>query len=151
MGNDVMWGVGGTASGTNNDVFYWQRGDAGTGASDQIRDFNPWNSALTTPAGMKVDLSGLLENRSVGSTTNLSQWITSITTGAASSTQAATLNNEMNTLVGDSLGTTLAATKMVIDIDGAGAGTATQTIYFRNWSASTTAVSQWVANGWLVV
>jgi Ca2+-binding RTX toxin-like protein len=156
QGNDVMWGIGGgivstvnipAVNNTNNDVFSWQRGDAGTGASDQIRDFTPW--AGTT--GMKIDLSGLLENHAKGSLANLDKWITSITTASAGTTAATALNNEMNSLFGDSIATNLAATKMVIDVDGAGAGTATQTIYFRNWAPSTTVAATWVSNGWLVV
>lgn len=37
---------------------------------------------------------------------------------------------------------------MVVDTD-ANPSTTTQTIYFRNWQASTTTASQWVTNGWL--
>lgn len=148
-GNDVMWGVGGTASGTNNDTFYWQRGDAGTGASDEIRDFTPWASG----AGMKIDLSGLLENFSVANIANLSQWI-SISTVTAGSTAATTLNTNLNSLFTESLATNLAVTTMTIDVDGAGSGTTTQTIYFRNWTPSTTLgtnAKTWYDNGVLVV
>lgn len=137
-GNDILWGIGGTASGTNNDVFFWQQGDAGTtGSSDQIRDFNPWSVS----SGMKINITGLLENHVLGSTANLYDWVNSITTNVASS--------EVNAIFGDSL--TQTSTKMVIDVDGVGAGTATQTIYFRNWTATTTDANQWVTNGWLVV
>ena len=95
---------------------------------------------------MKIDLSGLLENKAVGSTLSLGQWITSITTVAAGSEISVAMNaHGFSTL-------TQGGTKIVIDVDGAGAGTATQTIYLRNFTPASTDLTVLTAsNSWLVI
>jgi len=145
-----MWGVGSSAtvpSGvTNNDVFYWLRGDAGTtGAFDEVRDFKPWDptAASGAGAGMKIDISGLLENHIKGDTTNLANWI------SISTATSAEIAGKMGSVSGGTNGM-----KLVIDVDGPGGYNITQTVYLRSSASWNTAVvdpMQWVNNGWLVV
>ena len=105
QGNDTMTG------GPANDVFTWFAGDAGTtGAVDVVKNFSPWN---INGVGDKLDISKLLSNYTSGTST-LSQWVTSLT-GAQTSP-----NNVSNSI------------KIVIDVDGTGSGTVTQTIWLEN-------------------
>ncbi|WP_207224762.1 Ig-like domain-containing protein [Sphaerotilus mobilis] len=137
QGNDLMWGNGGGSNGANNDTFVWQRGDAGsTGAADEIRD---WNAS-----SMKLDISGLLENHAALSITGLANWVT---------VSAATAG-EINTSMG--LGSTLGGggVKLVIDVDGVGGSSVTQTIYLRGitYNAATMDLAtKWTGSNWLIV
>ena len=102
----------------DNDVFRWLNGDAGTtGAVDIVKDFVAWNGTV----GDKLDITSLLAGGYNTSTSVLSQWVTSITTG--------------QTLPGSA---TANSTKIVIDVDGLGAGTVTQTIWLEGVTLSTT-------------
>ena len=102
----------------DNDVFRWVNGDAGaTGAVDIVKDFVAWNGTV----GDKLDITNLLAGGYNTSTSVLSQWVTSITTG--------------QTLPGSS---TANSTRIVIDVDGLGAGTVTQTIWLEGVTLSTT-------------
>ena len=104
MGNDTMTG------GAANDTFTWFSGDAGTaGAVDVVKSFSTWNGT----AGDKLDISKLLTNGYNSATSILSQWVTSVTTAQTSPA-----------------GVT-GSTKVVIDVDGTGAGTVTQTIWLE--------------------
>jgi hypothetical protein len=85
----------------DNDVFIWNKGDAGTGATDTIKDLRAWDGSV----GDKLDISQLLQGYS-GS--DLSQWVT-LQTGQ-------TINGVAN------------SSRITIDIDGAGGGTVTQAI-----------------------
>lgn len=157
-GNDYMWGRGGsTTVGTNNDTFYWLRGDAGTtGAYDVVWDFSTTNTSGVTTGdvsggGMKLDISNLLQNHVKGSTANLTQWVTSITTYTAAAGTLATSGAPADVLAASA--NTTALTKLVIDVDGAGPSNVTQTIWLRNYNPGTTNVADWVnpTNHWLVV
>ena len=103
MGNDTMTG------GLANDTFTWFAGDAGTaGAVDIVKGFVP----LAGTTGDKLDISKLLIGYTGG--TNLSQWVTSVTTAQTSPGGVAN------------------STRIVIDPDSTtGSGTATQTIWLE--------------------
>jgi len=102
QGNDTMTG------GLANDTFTWFAGDAGaTGAVDVVKSFSTWNGS----AGDKLDISKLLTGYAGG--TNLSQWVTSVTTAQTSPA-----------------GVT-GSTKIVIDTDGPGSTGAIQTIWLE--------------------
>jgi Ca2+-binding RTX toxin-like protein len=103
MGNDTMTG------GAANDTFTWFSGDAGTaGAVDVVKSFSTWNGT----AGDKLNILKLLSGYTSGAST-LSQWVTSVTTAQTSPAGVA------------------GSTKIVIDVDGTGAGTVTQTIWLE--------------------
>ena len=91
----------------DNDTFVWNAGDAIGNSVDIIKDFSAWNGTR----GDKLDISKLLTNGYNSSSSTLSQWVTIATAQIAPS------------------GTTTNSTKITIDIDGAGAGTVTQTIW----------------------
>jgi hypothetical protein len=119
QGNDIIYGRSYTfvmplddnPSTWNNETFVWLSGDAGTtGAVDIIRDFSN-----ATYSRDHLNISELLQGYS-GS--NLSSWVTSIT--------YETLNEAGGWDAGRS------GTKIVIDVDGAGAGTVTQTIFLTD-------------------
>ena len=102
QGNDTMTG------GAANDTFTWFAGDAGTttGAVDIVKSFGSNSSSD------KLDISKLLTGYTGG--TNLSKWVTSITTAQTSP------------------GGVSGSTKIVIDPDSTtGSGTATQTIWLE--------------------
>ena len=129
QGNDVLYGLGsGITQGLDNDIFVWGSGDAGLGASDVIRDFTAWNGT----SGDKLDLTALLVGYQAG-TSDISQWIS--------------VQNEVTLpgATGWDVGKT--GTLLTIDIDGAGAGTATQTIFLENVSLTTTNPNQLVSGG----
>ena len=103
LGNDTMTG------GAANDTFTWFAGDAGsTGAVDVVKSFSTWNGT----AGDKLNILKLLSGYTSGTST-LSQWVTSVTTAQTSPAGVA------------------GSTKVVIDVDGTGAGTVTQTIWLE--------------------
>ena len=103
LGNDTMTG------GAANDTFTWFSGDAGTaGAVDVVKSFVP----IASGVGDKLDILKLLSGYTSGTST-LSQWVTSVTTAQTSPA-----------------GVT-GSTKIVIDVDGSGAGTVTQTIWLE--------------------
>jgi hypothetical protein len=119
LGNDVLWGLDTfTANAvTDSDSFVWALGDAGTtGAVDIVKDFVAWNGT----AGDKLNITSLLAGGYNTSTSVLSQWVT-VTTG--------------QTLPGSA---TANSTKIVIDVDGSGAGNVTQTIWLEGVTLSTT-------------
>jgi hypothetical protein len=96
--------------GLANDTFAWFAGDTGTtGAVDVVKSFSTWNGST----GDKLDISKLLTNGYNSGSSTLSQWVTSITTAQTSPGGVAN------------------STKMVIDVDGSGSGTATQTIWLE--------------------
>jgi Ca2+-binding RTX toxin-like protein len=129
QGSDVLYGHGsGLAQGLDNDTFVWGSGDAGLGASDVIRDFSAWNGT----SGDRLDLSALLVGYQAG-TSDISQWI--------SVQNDATLPGASGWDVGKT------GTLLTIDIDGAGAGTVTQTIFLQNASLTTTNVNQLISGG----
>ena len=102
QGNDTMTG------GLANDTFTWFAGDAGaTGAVDVVKSFVPFAGG----GGDKLDISKLLTGYAGG--TNLSQWVTSVTTAQTSPA-----------------GVT-GSTKIVIDTDGLGSTGAIQTIWLE--------------------
>jgi len=103
-GNDTMIGGPGEDQifgGAGSDTFVWRAGDAGSGATDTLSDFMPWNGMN----GDKLDISALLQGYS-GS--NLSQWVT--------------LD------IGQTINGTVSSSRLTIDIDGAGTGIVTQVI-----------------------
>jgi Ca2+-binding RTX toxin-like protein len=131
QGNDVLYGLGsGIAQGLDNDIFVWGSGDAGlgAGAADVIRDFTAWNGT----SGDKLDLKALLVGYQAG-TSDISQWI--------SVQNDVTLPDATGWDVGKT------GTLLTIDIDGAGAGTVTQTIFLENVSLTTTNPNQLVSGG----
>ena len=109
QGNDTMTG------GLANDTFAWFAGDAGTttGAVDIVKSFGS-NSSTD-----KLDISKLLIGYTGG--TNLSQWVTSVTTAQTSPGGVAN------------------STRIVIDPDSTtGSGTATQTIWLEGVNLTST-------------
>jgi Ca2+-binding RTX toxin-like protein len=129
QGNDVLYGHGsGLAQGLDNDVFVWGVGDAGTGAVDVIRDFSAWNGT----SGDKLNLSALLVGYEAG-TSDITQWI------------AVQNDATLPGVTGWDAGKT--GTLLTIDIDGAGAGTVTQTIFLENVSLATTTLNQIITGG----
>ena len=128
-GNDVLYGHGsGLIQGLDNDIFVWGSGDAGLGATDVIRDFTAWNGT----SGDKLDLTALLVGYQAG-TSDISQWI-SVQNGV-------TLPGATGWDVGKT------GTLLTIDIDGAGAGTVTQTIFLENVTLTTTNPNQLISGG----
>ena len=110
QGNDTMTG------GLANDTFAWFLGDAGAmGAVDIVKGFVP----LAGTTGDKLDILKLLSGYTSG-TSILSQWVTSVTTAQTSPGGVAN------------------STKMVIDVDGSGSGTVTQTIWLEGVNLSST-------------
>lgn len=129
QGNDVLYGHGsGLAQGLDNDVFVWGVGDAGTGAVDVIRDFSAWNGT----SGDKLNLSALLVGYQAG-TSDISQWIS--------------MQNEVTLPGATGWDAGKTGTLLTIDIDGAGAGTVTQTIFLENVSLTTTTLNQLITGG----
>ena len=109
QGNDTMTG------GLANDTFAWFAGDGGTttGAVDIVKSFGS-NSSTD-----KLDISKLLIGYTGG--TNLSQWVTSVTTAQTSPGGVAN------------------STRIVIDPDSTtGSGTATQTIWLEGVNLTST-------------
>ena len=92
----------------DNDTFVWNAGDAVGNSVDIIKDFSVWNGTT----GDKLDIKNLLTGYTSGTST-LSQWV-SITN---------------NSTIDRPSGVSSPNTKIVIDIDGAGSGTTTQTIW----------------------
>ena len=92
----------------DNDTFVWNAGDAVGNSVDIIKDFSAWNGTT----GDKLDIKNLLTGYTSGTST-LSQWV-SITN---------------NSTIDRPSGVSSPNTKIVIDIDGAGSGTTTQTIW----------------------
>jgi len=92
----------------DNDTFVWNAGDAVGNGVDIIKDFSAWNGTT----GDKLDIKNLLTGYTSGTST-LSQWV--------SITNNATIDRPS--------GVSSPNTKIVIDIDGAGSGTTTQTIW----------------------
>jgi len=92
----------------DNDTFVWNAGDAVGNSVDIIKDFSAWNGTR----GDKLDIKNLLTGYTSGTST-LSQWV-SITN---------------NSTIDRPSGVSSPNTKIVIDIDGAGSGTTTQTIW----------------------
>lgn len=92
----------------DNDTFVWNAGDAVVNSVDVIKDFSAWNGTT----GDKLDIKNLLTGYTSGTST-LSQWV-SITN---------------NSTIDRPSGVSSPNTKIVIDIDGAGSGTTTQTIW----------------------
>jgi uncharacterized repeat protein (TIGR02059 family) len=124
QGNDIVYGRGGGAvSGTDNDTFVWQRGDAGAGALDIVRDFTAWNGT----SGDKLDLTQQLEGYT-GS--NLSQWVT-VQTGVTGASLVG------NGVVAGSWDASQTGTLLTVDVDGAGSGTATQRIFLAGTTLNT--------------
>jgi len=95
----------------DNDTFVWNAGDAVVNSVDVIKDFSAWNGTR----GDKLDISKLLTNGYNSSSSTLSQWV-SITNNSTNDRPSGVSSPNTNT-------------KIVIDIDGAGAGTVTQTIW----------------------
>ena len=131
-GNDVLYGRrGGDA--TDSNLFVWNHGDAGPdGAVDRIGDFVQWNGT----AGDRIDLTRLLEGYRSG-VSDLSEWITSIATGATVRSAAGGDASQTGTLI-------------TIDIDGVGAGTATQQIFLTNVALSSTDLATLQSSGVIV-
>lgn len=111
----------------DNDLFKWNASDAGTGAKDIIKDFSAWNGT----SGDKLDILNVLTGYTSGTST-LSQWVT-VTTG-----QIAPGTSTAN------------STRLVIDIDGAAAGTVSQTIWLEGVNLSSTDVAVLRTNGVLI-
>jgi hypothetical protein len=129
QGNDVLYGHGsGAIQGLDNDIFVWASGDADLGASDVIRDFTAWNGT----SGDRLDLRTLLSGYQAD-TSDISQWV-SVQTDVT-----------MPGATGWDVGKT--GTLLTIDIDGAGAGTVTQTIFLENVSLPTTNPNQLLTGG----
>ncbi|NBX62951.1 MAG: type I secretion C-terminal target domain-containing protein, partial [Betaproteobacteria bacterium] len=99
----------------DNDIFKWNSGDAGAaGAVDIIKDFSAWNGT----SGDKLDILSLLTGYTSGTST-LSQWVTVTTVQTAPGSSTAN------------------STRLVIDIDGAAAGTVSQTIWLEGVTLGT--------------
>jgi Ca2+-binding RTX toxin-like protein len=125
-GNDVMWGQGGNVSSpppSDNDTFVWRAGDAGTGASDTLRDFVAWNGST----GDKLDISGLLQGYTG---TNLEEWVTLST--------------------GHTINGTTDSSRLTIDIDGAGDGMVTQVIDLQGTNLAATTLTDLLNNAVLI-
>jgi len=90
-------------------TFVWNAGDAVVNSVDVIKDFSAWNGTR----GDKLDIRNLLTGYTSGTST-LSQWVTNI------------INNST---IDKPSGVSSTNTKIVIDIDGAGSGITTQTIW----------------------
>ena len=131
LGNDVLWGLDTfTANAvTDSDTFVWALGDAGTtGAVDIVKDFVAWNST----AGDKLNITSLLAGGYNTSTSALSQWVT-VTT--------------RQTVPGSA---TANSTKIVIDVDGLGAGNVMQTIWLEGVTLSATDAAALKTSGVLI-
>jgi Ca2+-binding RTX toxin-like protein len=133
QGNDSLWGRGGaddiySQGFTDNDTFVWQAGDAGSGATDTLRDFIAWNS--NTGTGDRLDISALLVNYTPG-TSDLSQWVT-LATGE-------TINGTGNSSI------------LTIDIDGLGGETVKQIINLQGTNLSGSSLTQLVDQGFFVL
>ncbi len=104
LGNDILIGDAGA------DSFDWNLGDAGTGSTDTITDFNQSAGSYNVLEGDVLDLSGLLVGEeALDHTTDL--------------TLAQALDGTFLAVTSDGTDTTITA-----DVDGAAAGTVTQTI-----------------------
>nr|CBA28114.1 hypothetical protein Csp_A05660 [Curvibacter putative symbiont of Hydra magnipapillata] len=142
QGNDIMYGRGGGAlSGTDNDTYVWQRGDAGSaGSFDIVRDFTEWNSTT----GDKLDLTQLLEGYTPGTST-LSNWVT-VQTGVTGASLVG------NGVISGSWDAGQTGTLITIDVDGTGgSGTATQRIFLAGTTLSSTSAQALAGAGVLVV
>nr|CBA28119.1 hypothetical protein Csp_A05690 [Curvibacter putative symbiont of Hydra magnipapillata] len=144
QGNDIMYGRGGGAlSGTDNDTFVWQRGDAGptntSTALDIVRDFTAWNGSV----GDKLNLTQLLEGYTSGGST-LTDWVKSISTGVAGSSLTS------QGVVAGSWDASQTGTLITIDVDGIGAGSATQYIFLAGTTLSTTDVNALKTSGVII-
>lgn len=129
QGNDVLYGhSSGAAQGVDNDTFVWGAGDAGSGASDVIRDFTAWDGT----SGDRLDISALLVGYQAGSS-DISQWIS--------------VQNDVTLPGATGWDAGKTGTLLTIDIDGAGAGTITQTIFLENASLTTTNPNQLISGG----
>ncbi len=117
--------LAGTSPMGDNDTFIWQAGDAGTGATDRLRDFVAWNGS----SGDKLDISALLEGYTAG-VSNLSQWVTLATS--------------------QTIGGTANSSRLTIDIDGAGSGTVTQVIELQGTNLTGSTLTTLVNNGVLI-
>lgn len=128
QGNDIMYGRGGgTLSGTDNDSFVWQRGDAGSaGALDIIRDFTP----LSGGTGDRLDLTQLLEGYTSGTST-LANWVTNIQAGVRGSSLVD------DGVIAGSWDASQSGTLITLDVDGTGSGTTTQKIFLAGVTLST--------------
>ena len=105
-GNDILTG------GPGADVFKWVAGDEGIGATDTITDYNQSSGSYDPSEGDILDLSDLL----VG--------VASLDT--SSMTLAEALDASFLTITSDGTDTSIVA-----DVDGAAAGTTTQTIVLQ--------------------
>lgn len=112
-GNDHMWGRGGgisTASTipSDNDFFIWQTNDAGmSGALDVIKDFEKWNGST----GDRLDISEFLLGYTRG-VSNIADWV-QIVKSKSSNSEAW-------------------HTHILIDVDGVGVKSITQSIILEN-------------------
>jgi Ca2+-binding RTX toxin-like protein len=135
QGMDVLYGHGsGVTQGLDNDIFVWGSGDAGSNASDIIRDFTAWNGT----SGDKLDLSALLVGYQAG-TSDLSQWI------SVQNDVVVPDDLVLPVTMGSIAGKTGAL--LTIDIDGAGSGTVKQLIFLENVSLTTINPNQLVSSG----
>jgi len=108
----------------DNDTFVWQSGDAGTGATDTIKDFKAWNDSV----GDRLNITNLLEGYTPGVST-LADWV-SVATGL-------TINGMAN------------SSRLTIDVDGAGASTVTQIIELEGATLNTD-LTQLLSSGVLI-
>jgi Ca2+-binding RTX toxin-like protein len=132
-GNDILYGhgTGAIGSATDNDVFKWAAGDAGAGAIDVIRDFAVWNGT----SGDKLDISGLLQGFQ-GSGQSLDKWVTIQD------------NVTPPTLLG--WDATRSGALITIDLDGAGSGTVTQSIFLEGVSLGSGNVNTPLSTGVII-
>ena len=132
-GNDILYGHGTGATGlaSDNDVFKWAAGDAGTGALDVIRDFDVWNGT----SGDKLDIAGLLQGFT-GSGQSLDKWVTV----------------QDNVTPSNLLGwdATRSGALITIDLDGPGSGTVTQSIFLEGVSLGSGSVNTLVSTGVII-
>lgn len=141
LGNDIMYGHGGSGkfNGINqsnindNDVFVWKRGDAFVSSVDIIRDFKAWDGIN----GDRLDISELLEGFNK-ETSDLSQWVISINNNT---TQAGATGWDAG-----KRGATI-----IIDVDGAGPGVNSQTIFLTNANMVSTDIHTLISNGTIII
>jgi Ca2+-binding RTX toxin-like protein len=140
-GNDIMYGRGGNAlSGSDNDTFVWQRGDAGTAAAlDIVRDFTAWNGTT----GDRLNITQLLEGYTAGAS-NLAQWVKSIQTGVTGASLVG------SGVISGSWDASQTGTLITIDVDGAGGGTVTQRIFLASTTLSSTDVTTLQTTGLII-
>ena len=102
-GNDILTG------GLGADVFKWVAGDEGIGATDTVTDFNQSSGSYDPSEGDILDLSDLL-----------------VGLDSSGMTLAEALDASFLTITSDGTDTSIVA-----DVDGAAAGTTTQTIVLQ--------------------